>query len=94
MLKMALKYRTALDNVTADKALKLRKYELDEEDWQIVADLARVLKVCISNNITINVILILEIDLQGSNTILLSGQCLDNCQCNPHHGPHQQSPKG
>lgn len=46
MLKLALKYRVVVDDVTADKALKLRKYELDDEDWTIIADLMRVLKVC------------------------------------------------
>ena len=29
----ALKYRTAIDRVTGDKSLKLRRYELDNEDW-------------------------------------------------------------
>lgn len=46
MLKLALKYRVVVDDVTADKPLKLRKYELDDEDWTIIADLMRVLKVC------------------------------------------------
>lgn len=46
MLVMALKYRLAIDNITANKALKLRKYELDNDDWKIISDLVRVLKVC------------------------------------------------
>lgn len=46
MLVMALKYRSAIDNITANKALKLRKFELDDDDWKIVLDLIRVLKVC------------------------------------------------
>lgn len=45
MLQVALKYRPAIDDITANKALKLRQYELDDEDWMIVADLIRVLKV-------------------------------------------------
>jgi hypothetical protein len=45
MLKMAIKYRAAIDDITANKALKLRKYELDDEDWVIVSDLIRVLRV-------------------------------------------------
>jgi hypothetical protein len=47
MLKMAVKFRAAIDHITADKTLKMRKYELDEEDWQIISDLLRVLKVCL-----------------------------------------------
>jgi hypothetical protein len=36
----------AINQVTADKVLKLRKYELDNDDWDIVEDLVAVLKVC------------------------------------------------
>jgi hypothetical protein len=44
MLIFALKYHKAVDGITADKELKLRKYELDEEEWTIVEDLSVVLK--------------------------------------------------
>ena len=46
MLRVALEYRKAVDDVTADKSLKLRKYELDDDDWVILRDVLRVLKVC------------------------------------------------
>jgi hypothetical protein len=46
MVKMALKFRSAIDDITANKSLKLRKYELDDDEWKIVGDLIRVLKVC------------------------------------------------
>jgi hypothetical protein len=49
MAKVAVKYRPAIDNITADKSLKLRKYELDDDDWKIIGDLLRVLKVCLSS---------------------------------------------
>jgi hypothetical protein len=45
MLRFALKYRTVIDSVTADKALKLHKYELDNDEWKIVGDLVLVLEV-------------------------------------------------
>ena len=45
MLEVAMKYRPAIDNITANKALKLCQYELDDEDWTIVGDLLCVLKV-------------------------------------------------
>ena len=35
--------------ITADKSLKLRKYKLDNDDWVILKDLLRVLKVCYSD---------------------------------------------
>jgi hypothetical protein len=45
MAKAALKYHSAIDDITANKSLKLRKFELDDDDWKIIGDLLRVLKV-------------------------------------------------
>jgi hypothetical protein len=45
MLKVAMEYRKVVDNITANKSLKLRQYELDDEGWDIIKDLLRVLKV-------------------------------------------------
>jgi len=45
MLEVASEYWAVVDDITADKALKLRKYELDDDDWTIVRDLMRVLRV-------------------------------------------------
>ena len=44
MLIFALKYRKAIDGITADKEFKLCRYELDEEEWTIIDDLSAVLK--------------------------------------------------
>lgn len=46
MLHFVLHYRPAIDAVTADKNLKLRKFELDDDEWKIVGDLVSVLEVC------------------------------------------------
>ena len=45
MLSFAVKYRSAIDAMTADKSLKLRKFELETEEWAIVEDLVSVLLV-------------------------------------------------
>jgi hypothetical protein len=45
MLKVALEYREVVDDITANKSLKLRKYKLDDDDWDILKDLLHVLKV-------------------------------------------------
>lgn len=45
MLVAGIQFREAIDDITANKSLKLRKYELDDEDWEILGDLARVLRV-------------------------------------------------
>ena len=38
MLTFSLQYRESIDAITADKTMKLRKYELDDGDWAIVED--------------------------------------------------------
>lgn len=43
MLDFAIKYRTVIDAMTADKSLKLRKFELEVEEWGIADDLVAVL---------------------------------------------------
>jgi len=45
MLQFAVKYRIAINSITADKTLKLCKYELDNDDWRIVNDLVSILEV-------------------------------------------------
>lgn len=45
MLKFAVDYRPALDSITADRDMKLRQYELDQEEWDIAKHLCEVLKV-------------------------------------------------
>jgi hypothetical protein len=45
MLNVAAEYREVIDDITANKSLKLRQYELDDEGWDIIKDLLRVLKV-------------------------------------------------
>jgi len=50
MLVAAKKYSAVVDSITADKALKLRKFELSDAQWAIVDDLVYVLEVRYSNN--------------------------------------------
>ena len=45
MLLFCLKYKEPIDAITADKVIKLRRYELDPKDWIIVEDLVSILKV-------------------------------------------------
>jgi hypothetical protein len=41
----ALEYRKPIDSITADKSLKLRRFELDNEGWGIIEQLVSVLQV-------------------------------------------------
>jgi len=45
MLVFAVKYREALESITGNQKMKLRQYELTEEDWHIAGKLRDVLKV-------------------------------------------------
>ena len=45
MMQFVLKYQHAIDDITANKTLKLRRYELNNDDWAIIKDLFSILKV-------------------------------------------------
>jgi hypothetical protein len=45
MLNFAYNYRVAYNELTDNRDMKIRKYELEESDWEIVKQLADVLKV-------------------------------------------------
>jgi hypothetical protein len=45
MLRFAIEYRTALDAITAERAMKLRDYELGREEWKVAGQLCEVLSV-------------------------------------------------
>ena len=45
MLRLAILYRPVLDDMTGDHALGLRAFELNDDEWSILVELSRVLKV-------------------------------------------------
>jgi hypothetical protein len=45
MLKFALNYRAALDVITGERDMKLRKYELKDTEWHIASQLRDILDV-------------------------------------------------
>jgi hypothetical protein len=45
MLEFALAYRAALDGISGDREMKLRQFEMDEEEWEVACQLCLVLKV-------------------------------------------------
>ncbi|KIL54666.1 hypothetical protein M378DRAFT_18675 [Amanita muscaria Koide BX008] len=45
MLKFAVEYRTAIDELTANRKFELREYEMNQEEWVLAAQLCKVLKV-------------------------------------------------
>jgi len=45
MLSFAYTYRDAYNELTSNRDMKMRKYEIEDDDWEIVKQLADVLKV-------------------------------------------------
>ena len=45
MLKFALAYHDAIDKATSEHSLKLHKYEMSENEWELVMQLQNCLKV-------------------------------------------------
>jgi len=72
MLTVAFDYRLVIDNVTGNKTLKLRQYELDDGDWEVVKDLLRVLKVGLYLCRHIWKTQTLWLDVQGRHAVFLS----------------------
>jgi hypothetical protein len=46
MIDFAIKYRSAIDKITADRNTDLRKFELNDAKWEIARQLRDTLKVC------------------------------------------------
>lgn len=45
MLNFAYTYRDAFNELTSNRDVKMRKYEIEDSEWEIVKQLADVLKV-------------------------------------------------
>ena len=76
MLEFAVEHREALDSITGNRAMKLRQYELTEEDWMIATKLRDVLKVRYYLLLIVSLFHLptksIHIDLQGCDSVLLA----------------------
>jgi len=45
MLTFAYQYKDALNKITAMREMKLRQYEIDQEEWDVIRQLQDLLKV-------------------------------------------------
>ncbi len=86
MLVFALEYRKAIDEISGDK--EMRKYELEEEEWDLVQQLCDILKVCcFPSHISVTHIFSA---LQGRNLVLFTCNTKPSNH-NPCNGPHRRS---
>lgn len=89
MLEFALAFREALDTITGDKEMKLRKYEMDDDEWEIACQLGEVLIVSLS--LVSPHLFRFEchpLGLQGCNFIFLARWNPEPGYCNSRYGPH------
>jgi hypothetical protein len=90
MMVFALKYCKPIDTITADKTLKkLRKFELDDEEWGIISELVTVLHVrsfLYDRDIFLMTGNLLPfVEIQNCHVVLLSRLNLC-CFCHPSYG--------
>jgi hypothetical protein len=50
MLDFAVENSAAINSITGNRDMKLRQYELTEDDWDMARKLRDVLKVCIHSS--------------------------------------------
>jgi hypothetical protein len=88
MLNFALDYRVPIDEITSNRDLNLRKYELRDEEWVVAQNLRDALKVCNFSLPPNNNLIYCFLDLQGRNSLFLS-QHTKYQHCHTCHGPHR-----
>ena len=49
MLDFAVKYRAAIDSLTSNRELNLRKCELEDGEWEVAGNLRDTLKACLGS---------------------------------------------
>lgn len=45
MINFAVEHREAIDSISGDRDMKLRKFEMGKDEWEIAVQLRNVLKV-------------------------------------------------
>jgi hypothetical protein len=84
MLVFALEYCKAIDIISGDK--DMRKYELDEEEWEIVWQLCEALEVSCACWFPISVTNIFQV-IQGRNPLLFVFDT-EPRHCDSRNGSH------
>jgi hypothetical protein len=88
MLDFAVKYRPAIDTMTAARDLGLRNYELDQAEWKIAEDLGGVLKVSQYLMVFHPHTNQLSLGFQRRYTVLFPCYS-ESSLCHPCDGPHR-----
>ena len=89
MLNFTLEFQDAPDAITSDNEMKLQKYEMDKEEWEIAQQLRNVLKVSLSlaNLIQFNLKCCL-LGLQRCDLVFLMRWDPESGNCHSCYGPY------
>lgn len=92
MLDFAVEHITEINTITADHDIKLRQYELSEDNWNFACQLWDVLKVWFYSQFLSKSTLLTcyTIDIQKCNFILFQRDT-QHCHCHPCHGSHRRA---
>jgi hypothetical protein len=72
MVEFATEYRAALDIMTADRNMNLRKFELSKKEWGMTAELCEVLQVCPLQPFFVNELIYLLYQIFKHSTLFFS----------------------
>jgi hypothetical protein len=91
MLSFAYTYRDAYNELTSNQDMKMRKYEIEDLEWEIVKQLADVLKVYSHYFSSVVVLLPAFLDFQRCQAFFFLCDA-QPCKGDPSDGPHQPTP--
>jgi hypothetical protein len=86
-MDFAWKYCKPIDEITADKKLKLQHYELDNDNWLIIQDLLSLLQVSLFVLSLILFSTLCFLAIQEGNGLFLKHLC----KCRIGHSRHGQN---
>jgi hypothetical protein len=72
MVEFATEYRAALDIMTADRNMNLRKFELSKKEWGMTTELCEVLQVCPLQPFFVNELIYLLYQIFKHGTLFFS----------------------
>ena len=91
MLDFADDYQKALDIITGDRNMDLRRFVMSPGEWVVAKQLREVLKVCFLYQSFLNYyFLSLSLDFQGRYSFFLACE-RQHCYGHSCHGPHRLS---
>lgn len=89
MLEFAIEYRAALDTMTADRGMNLRKFELSKKEWSMATELSEVLQVRFNVSFSsLTNLSSLILDFQARHPFFFT-RLPQHQYRYPSHGPHR-----